>query len=417
MKPLLVNTFDIEGGAARAAYRLHKGLQQIGLDSKMLVQVKYSDDYTVFGPENKIDKVFSKIRPHLDLLPLYRYKNRNKTPWSNSLLPNKSLVDKINSFNPDIVHLHWINGGFFPISLIPYIKQPIIWTLHDSWPFTGGCHIPYECKKYENHCGQCPHLQSKSEKDLSYKIWKRKFKSFRNANLTIVTPSRWLADCAKRSSLFKNFRIEVIPNGIDTNKFKSIDKTFARNVLGLSKDKKYILFGAMNSTSDPNKGFQFLQPALQKLATLSNIDDIELIVFGASEPKEKPNLGFKVNYLGRIHDDLTLSIVYSAADVFVAPSIMENLPNTVIESLACGTPCVAFNIGGLKDMIDHKKNGYLAQPYNIEDLSYGILFTILDEERRIKMQKVAREKVKENFNILDISKKYMNLYSNILLYN
>ncbi|MGE5329740.1 MAG: glycosyltransferase family 4 protein [Deltaproteobacteria bacterium] len=412
MKTLIINTYDGDGGAARSAYRLHKGLQSIGINSQMLVQYKKSDDQSVISLYKRFSMIFSKIRAHIDRLPLKVYPNRKKFMWGLAWLPVtfKAIVGHL---KPEILHLHWISAGFVNVKYLAQIKQPIIWTLHDSWAFTGGCHIPFECKSYQNSCGKCPQLGSNINIDISNWVWRRKAKYWKNINLTVVTPSKWLADCARASSLFRNMRIEVIPNGLDLKIYKPVEKSIARNILNLPQDKKLILFGAMSSTSDLNKGFYYLQEALQYLVQQGMNESIEVVVFGNSSKEVEPQIGFKTYYLGNFNDDYTLALLYSAADVFVAPSIQENLSNTVMESLACGTPCVAFNIGGMPDMINHQENGYLARAFEADDLEEGISWVLADNERLNRLSKKAREKAEREYNIEDIARRYSKLYNEL----
>ena len=415
IKPLLISTHDIDGGAARAAYRLHKGLQSINVGSQMLVQNKQSDDYTVIAPESKVSKGIGILKPTLDSLPLQLYPQRDhKLRFSPQWLPDKLDV-KVAQINPDVINLHWINGGYLKIETIAKFNKPIVWTLHDMWAFTGGCHYNGECMNYINSCGTCPQLHSNKEKDLSRWIWQRKAKAWENLNLTIVTPSHWLAKCAASSSLLKDTRIEVIPNGLDTKQYKPIEKSLARSILGFPQNKQLILFGAMSATSDPRKGFNLLQSALQKLSQSGWGEQVELVVFGSSQPKNPTELGLKSHYLGRLNDDISLSLVYAAADVFIAPSVQDNLPNTVMESLACGTPCVAFDIGGMPDMIDHQQNGYLSKPFDIDDLARGIAWVLEDEERLQKLGVNGREKVEQNFTVEIQANSYMSLYNELSL--
>ncbi|MEI6330021.1 MAG: glycosyltransferase family 4 protein [Pseudanabaena sp. ELA645] len=412
-KPLLISTSDINGGAARAAYRLHKGLQSINVDSQMLVQNKQSDDYTVIAPESKVSIGIGKLKHTLDILPLQIYPQRDRsTSYSVQWLPDKLDV-KVAQINPDVINLHWINNGYLKIETIAKFKKPIVWTLHDMWAFTGGCHYNGDCMNYINSCGACPQLHSYKEKDLSRWIWQRKAKAWQNLNLTIVTPSHWLAKCAASSSLLKDTRIEVIPNGLDTKQYKPIEKSVARSILGLPEDKHLILFGAMSATSAPRKGFNFLQSALQNLSQSGWGENVELVVFGSSKPINPIELGFNSHYLGILNDDISLSLVYAAADVFLAPSVQDNLPNTVMESLACGTPCVAFDIGGMPDMIDHQQNGYLAQPFDIDDLAKGITWVLEDDERLRKLGTNSREKVEQNFTLEIQANNYLSLYKDI----
>ncbi|MFM6224340.1 MAG: glycosyltransferase family 4 protein, partial [Dolichospermum sp.] len=413
MKPLLISASDINGGAARAACRLHQGLQNIGVDSQMLVQNKQSDDYTVISPASKLGKGIGKLKPILDSLPLQLYPQRDRSTYSVQWLPD-NLAAQVAQINPDVINLHWINGGYLKIETIAKFKKPIVWTLHDMWAFTGGCHYNGDCVNYTNSCGACPQLHSNKEKDLSRWIWQRKANAWKNLNLTIVTPSHWLDKCAASSSLLKNVRIEVIPNGLDTQQYKPIQKSVARNILGLPEDKQLVLFGAMIATSDPRKGFNFLQSALQNLTQSGWGEQVELVVFGSSQPKNPTELGFKSHYLGRLNDDISLSLVYAAADVFLAPSVQDNLPNTVMESLACGTPCVAFDIGGMSDMIEHQQNGYLAKPFDVDDLARGIAWVLEDKPRWVALSQCGREKVENDFTVKAQAEKYISLYQSLI---
>lgn len=409
MKILIVNTSDIDGGAARAAYRLHKALLSQGVVSQMLVQSKSSDDYRVIGENHKIIKILNKLRPFLDSLPVRLYKNRTKTLFSSSWLPFSNIVDKINEINPDIVHLHWICNGMMRIEDIARIKAPIVWSLHDMWAFTGGCHYDEECNGYEKECGNCKILGSDEEKDLSRKIWHRKQKTFAKIpNMTIVGLSRWLAECAKKSTLFKNMKVVNLPNPIDTNVFKPFDKEKSRELWRLPKDKKLVLFGAMGATSDPRKGFEELSEALHKL----DDKNVEFVIFGSSEPQVSQNFGFKTHYLGSLSDDVSLVTLYSAVDVMIVPSLQENLSNAIMESLACGTPVVGFDIGGNSDMIEHKKTGYLAKAFDTTELAYGINW-ILNAVNYDELCQKAREKVVREFDSVMVAEKYISLYTQI----
>ena len=258
MKILHVNTSDIQGGAARAAFRLNRALNKLKVDSKMLVQSKAGDDLNVKSvAETKIQKGLAKIRPYYDMLPLKLYKNRQKAPFSVART-GEDICKNEYTKEADLINLHWINGGFLSLKSIKKLNQlhkPIVWTLHDMWPFTGGCHYSGGCAKYKEKCGQCPILNSSKDRDLTRRIWEKKNKYYKNLNLTIVTCSTWLAQCVKDSSLFNDLRIEVIPNSLDINVFKPIKKEIARDILNLPQNKYLILFGAMSATSDKRKGF------------------------------------------------------------------------------------------------------------------------------------------------------------------
>lgn len=410
MKTLIVNTSDIQGGAARAAYRLHCSLLAAGVNSEMLVQSKVSDDFSVKGPDTKVQKVAAKLRPTLDTLPVRRYKNRTKTLFSPAWLPFSSIAERINALNPDVVHLHWVTGGMLRIEDIAKIKAPIVWSLHDMWPFTGGCHYDELCGGFKKSCGSCKVLSSSVQGDLSRKVFLRKKKTYsQKQDITVVGLSRWLANEASDSELFTNYPVVNLPNPINTQFFSPFDKVQARKLLNLPQDKKLILFGAMGATSDPRKGFAELSQALELLTT----PNTELVVFGSSQPKEGTPFSQKVHYLGQLHDDVTLRVLYNAADVMVVPSLQENLSNAIMESLACGTPVVGFEIGGNSDLIDHQVNGYLAKPFSIEDLAIGIDW-ILQTDKCEVIADAARKKVLDNFDSKLVATKYIDLYKSIL---
>ncbi|MCK9801669.1 glycosyltransferase [Pseudomonas sp. MAFF 302030] len=343
MKILIVSSSDIEGGAARAAYRLHRSLIFQGLEVDMLVQSRDSDDYTVHGPASKVQKVISRLRPFLDSLPVRSYKKRTATLFSPAWVPFGGVVDRINRLNPDVVHLHWIAGGMLRIEDLVRIEAPIIWSLHDMWPFTGGCHYDEECGEFKQSCGNCPVLQSRKDNDLSRSVFLRKVRSFnKKKNITVVGVSQWLANEAALSVAFSGHRVVSLPNPIDTKVFAPFDRAQARYLLNLPCDSKLVLFGAMNATSDPRKGFEELSQALNGLP-----DDIELVVFGSGRPLAGGSFKQRSHFLGRLHDDVALRLLYSAVDVMVVPSKQEAFGQTASESMACGTPVVAYATTGL----------------------------------------------------------------------
>ena len=409
MKVLHLSESD-SGGAGRATLRLHQGLQRIGVDSQILVQLKYSDNKAVLAPRTTFGKFCAKLKllEHLDALPLKLYPQRKAGDFSLQWLPDR-IASKVAQFAPDVVNLHWVCHGYLSIESIAKFKTPIVWTLHDMWAFTGGCHYSQECDRYINSCGTCPQLSSSKNGDISRWVWQRKLKAWQDLNLTIVTPSTWLAKCASSSSLFKDVRVEVIPNGLDTQQYKPIPQQVARELLNLPQHKQLILFGAMYPNSDRRKGFYLLQQALQSIKKSAKHDSIEVVIFGAARPKEPIELGLPCHYLGKLNDDISLAVVYSAADVFVAPSTQDNLPNTVMEALACGTPCVAFNIGGMPDMIEHQHNGYLAQALDSEDLARGIIW-VLENQETNHLRHRARQKADKEFTLDLQARRYKSLY-------
>jgi glycosyltransferase involved in cell wall biosynthesis len=411
MKILHLNTYDKAGGAEIATYRIHKGLQKKGIDSNILVLNKKLNDPNIFGYQGKLHNISSKVRAKLNKLPLFFYKDRQ--PEFTAAWIYQDIQHQLNKINPDIINLHWIYNGFLRPESLSAFQKPLVWVLHDMWPFTGGCHYTRGCVKYHNQCGACPNLNSNKDNDLSRQLWQRKFKAWSELNITIVSISRWLADCARQSSLFKNCRIEVIPNSVDSSEYKPISKSLVRKQLGLHPTNKLILFGAMNSTSNKRKGFQYLIPALQKLAQSSCAENMELVVFGSLDKNNSLDLGMKATYFGILNGE-TLAQLYSAADVMVVPSVEEGFGNTTIESLACGTPVVSFDCTGLKDTVEHQKNGYRAECFSSDDLARGITWVLEDEERWQGLSRRSREKVEEEFTLEVQAQAYIKLYEEIL---
>ena len=408
MRVLHINTFDIAGGAARAVNWLHTGLLEQNIDSSMLVQQASGKKKSIHAKQGRLELALKDIRWILDYLPLMLYRHRTTTHWSTGWFPNR-IHKTVQAIDPDIIHLHWVCRGFLSIREIEKLcrlKRPILWTLHDSWPFTGGCHVPSSCLKYTTGCGACPQLHSKTVRDLSRFTFNQKNRRWNRHEMTIVTPSNWLADCARNSALFADKRIEVIPNGIDTAIYTYTSKETAREALHLPQNrKKKILCGAVNAHGDPNKGFNLLYQAIDQLGQSGWKDKIELIIFGESESMADHSLPVATHFLGHLHDDVTLRLAYSAADVFVIPSLQENLPNSILESLACGTPVVAFDACGIPDIIKHEHNGYLAKPFEVEDLAQGIV-QVLNRELQGTLD--------NRFTQASCAKQYTALYKNLL---
>jgi glycosyltransferase involved in cell wall biosynthesis len=412
MKILYLNGADIEGGAARAATRLLQGVHAQGADARLFVQRKSGDNPLIDGPPSLIGKAFGRARPTIEQLICGITPGKLNGPFCAAFLPD-GLLAQVTGTVPDIVHLHWV-ARMMRLETLHSFTVPIVWTMHDSWAFTGGCYLPGDCTRYQESCGACPVLNSSCEHDLSRRIWIRKQKAWQDLNLTVIAPSRWIAACAKASSLFRNTRIEVIPNGIDMQNYKPFDKHAAREHFSLPHDKKLILFGAKGATSDRNKGFHLYTEALRELTAIAKNDLVELVFFGSAEPDKLSGLGFKAHHLGWQNDDFSLAQLYSAADVFVLPSIQESLGYTVMEAMACGTPCVAFNQGGVPDLIDHQQNGYLAQPYKPADLARGIAWVLENKDRRDKLSLQARQKVEQEFVVEKVVERHIALYRELL---
>lgn len=405
MKIGILNRSDSIGGAAVSASRLYVKLKEKIFDIKYLIGVKQGKNESILL-HYKAD-YFAKLRNYVE--HLFLDKRNGSFPFSLGLFPFPlNLLIKYHKI--DILHLHWIGAGFVSIRSLSKIEKPIVWTMHDSWSFTGGCHIPYACTRYLGNCGQCPELVSKKENDLSRYLFQKKKNSYDQIqNITFVSPSKWLAEAASKSSLLCNRKIVVIPNGIDTLKFNPRNKIESRAILHIQPESKIILFGAVDSTSDKNKGYSQLLSALDLVMTT----DFEILVFGSKNIEILEILGKKTHFLGRICDEDMMATIYSAADVTIVPSLSENLSNVIMESLSCATPVVAFNIGGNSDMIDHRLNGYLAEPYQTTDLANGIDW-ILSHPNIGEIKRSARNKVVECFDINIIANKHIELYNSII---
>lgn len=412
MNIAIVSTFD-RGGAGKAALRLHQGLQQAGCPSRMLVSYRtgsYSHVSAGYTWRARFTRLFG---PRSERLASSFYRRRNALHFSTAWLPSATLC-KIRNEKPGITNLHWINDGYRSIESISKTGNHVIWTLHDMWPFTGGCHYSGDCRAFEARCGACPQLGSHSAIDLSRLNIYRKTRSWRQLSLTIVTPSRWLADMARKSTLFRDRRIEVIPNGIDLNCFRPIDQDWARSILGVKKSIQWLLFGASGGTDDPRKGFDLLRKTLTTLAEDNQLKNrLGLLMFGSNRAEQE--LGpFPIKNLGELNDEVSLSLAYNAADIFVAPSREDNLPNTIVEALACGTPCVAFGIGGIPDLIDHQTNGYLAEAYSTEELAEGIRWLFSSRDRLMTLKQNARQKAERELDLDLQAARYISLFKEVL---
>lgn len=408
IRVLHVCTYEMEGGAARAAHRLHTALRARGVDSAMLVQKKQSDDPTVMGPTNGRRKLAALIRPQADRVVLRTYRRREGVLFSTGLRRARDLVERINAHGADVVHLNWVSDGALGNLDIPRITAPIVWTLHDMWTYTGGCHYTMGCERWLEGCGSCPILGSHRRHDVTARIFREKARAFgEKRDITVIGPSRWMADCARRSPLLGRFPVHNIPYAIDLSRYAPYDQGVARDLTGLPRGARLILFGAMSATSDRRKGFQELIEALRDLQDLH--DTTELVVFGASAAPPGADTGFRAHYLGHVHDHVTQRLLYSAADVMVVPSLQENLANTVIEALACGTPVVGFPIGGNPDMIQTGVNGAIAPEVSAEGLATAIR-AVLEHPDPATLRAAARAGAERMFDPLSVTDRVTAVY-------
>lgn len=411
MKILHINFSDKSGGAAIAAYRHNEALNRAGYDSRLLVLDRLSSASSVIEPPEK--KSIIRIKSILYSV-LSSYKTKKYKPYAtfSTSAYGFNLAQQSEVKGADVILIHWVNGGMLSVKGVEQILRlgkPVIWFLHDMWPMTGGCHYSFSCTKYQNHCHTCFLLNDKNGstkyKDITYRLFEKKLKRWgKFKNLSIVAPSQWLADAARSSRLFKHCNVNVFRNVIDTELYRPIDKSIAREILNLPQKKKLILFGA-DSISSPYKGWSYLRDALNKL----NSQDVECVVFGnVNRPLDGINSNIKINYIGRLNDDYSLVLLYNACDVFVTPSIADNFPNVILEAMSCGLPSVGFNIGGIPEMIQHEKTGIIAEQLSGESLAEAIT-QMLNKADIIQFSQSARKWVEENASYKTIKKNIENI--------
>lgn len=409
MKVLFVAASDRIGGAAIGAYRTHQALRKRGIESEMLVLRKATSDrcvhrLSVYLP--RWDRARRRLAAHRHhRLLAVNPRHPDSGHWSLNLF-SYPIARAINALEADIVHLQWVGDNFLPIREVAKIKAPIVWTLQDMWAFTGGCHYAGETCDYREGKGHCEQLLSPGCKDISARVYREKLAAWADAPLTVVCLSRWLADCARSSAIMKDRRIGVIGNPVDAKVFKPLNKTVARQAFNLPAEKKLILFGAIGGTSDQRKGFAYLREALSGLEADTGA---ELVIFGGEAPLAL-DLPLPVHQVGALQDELSLSLLYGACDVYVLPTLQEAFGNTLVEALASGTPCVTFDGSGAVDIVWHRQNGYVAKLRDSEDLLRGIKWTLAQTWSREELHRdiIAR------YGSERVAQQYIELYQSLL---
>lgn len=418
MKVCLINTSDSGGGAPIACRRLLKALK-VTVEVKMVVQDKSTNKKDIVSLKHKpFGKLVSQVNFLLERLPFIVFYEKNKSlrfafstaSTGINICKEKEITDA------SILHLHWVNRGFLSINSLKELfklNKPVVWTLHDMWAFTGGCHYAGDCKHFLNCCGDCPILRNPGENDLSKRVWLAKEASYsQNKNIVFVACSEWMASMARKSNLLKNFKIMAIPNPIDTNVYRGLDRNTIRKRWRISEDAQVILFGAAN-INDQRKGIGYLIKALEILKLLHKTNSlIEVIFFGKNTQLDVSALPFPVKALPVLTSEQELVEVYNLADVFVLPSLEDNLPNMVMEALACAIPVVAFNQGGIPEMIDHQQNGYIADFKSAKDLANGISWVLSQDGALLKNN--ALRKVQSSYSEDIVAEKYIKLYQSML---
>lgn len=408
MKVLHLVAGELTGGAARGAYWLHQGLRSLGVDSLVYTnsQITHGDTSVVSVSRSKKDKIISIARSQADQAFASFYRGRQSGMFSAGVM-GADFTDSTECRQADVVHLHWINGGFVDMKHLAKLRKPVVWTMRDMWPMTGGCHYAMGCEKFITGCGSCDQLGSTSDRDLSRFVLNRKRK-YLPKSMKMIGISDWVSEQARQSLLFRDFDVRTIHNNVDANEFFPLDKPLARQLLGLNTEKKIILTGC-TSAKDIYKGFG------KYLEMLKHLDPAKyhLCFFGKLDQSIADGLGFDYTSFGYLHDSISLRLLYSAADVFIAPSLMEAFGKTLAEAMGCGTPVVCFDATGPKDIVTHQHDGYKAAPFEARGLAEGVEW-VTGEADYPQLAANAREKIVSTFDSPVIARQYRALYEEML---
>jgi glycosyltransferase involved in cell wall biosynthesis len=405
MRVFALNLSDSIGGAAKAAYRIHKAVTMVGVHSTLMVNRKSSVDASVIGLKSIFEELIDKFRSGLGVLVARTVRTPNADYHSTAIFPTR-WSKKLDRSDVDVIHLHWINGEMMSINDLGAIQKPLVWTLHDMWAFSGAEHYS-KTSRWKDGYTQANRPVVEKGFDLNRWTWNRKRNAWKRP-IQIVTPSHWLAECVKNSVLMQGWPVEVIPNPIDVDQWMPIDKKLAREQFGLPLGVPLILFGAIGGAADPRKGFDLLHAALQLISNVRS--DLELVVFGQDAPDQAIDLGFPVHYLGHLSSEAEMQMAYSAADVLVAPSIQEVFGQTASEAHACACPAVAFEGTGLADVIEHQQTGYLAKLGDVKDLADGISWVLGSTSKSTQLNNAARTRAVEKFSYPVIASQYQKIY-------
>lgn len=407
MKVLQINGSDTDGGAAIAGYRLHQGLLTQNINSRLLVgnSRSNSDRIATIDRQRQKEKLISAFTWRLGF----------------------NNIDSVGSFDvikhrfyreADLLNFHNLHGSYFNYLAIPQLTKtkPAVWTLHDMWSFTGHCIYSHDCDRWKNGCGKCPYPDTYPgvQKDNTRWEWQLKNWVYNRSNLVIVTLSQWLSDRV-RQSILNRFPIYHIPNGIDTNAYQPLDPQLCRTILDIPQNKKVLMFGAQ-SLADSRKGGDLLVRALQALPESLKQETI-LLTMGNDSTEIGKTVAIKTINLGYLNSDRLKSVAYSATDLFIFPTRADNLPLVLQESMACATPMVSFNVGGVPDLVRPHVTGYLAQPENTKDFSNGIVQLLEDENLRQQMSQNCRAIAIKEYSLEIQAQRYIDLYRQVLQRN
>lgn len=414
MRVLIVNTSEQTGGAAVASNRLMQALNQSGVKAKMLVKDKETDHLTVTQLPHQALKRLHFLWERWCIFWHLHFSKRHL--FHVDIANVGSDITSLPEFQEtDIIHLEWINQGMLSLRNIQKILEsgkPVVWTMHDMWPATGICHLTLACQNFKTQCGNCMYLPHHgSQNDLSYRVWKRKQKVYASGNIRFVACSNWLAAQAKASGLLQNQAVTTIPNPIDTHLFAPNDKVAAARRLGLPTDQQLVLFASQRITNE-NKGIQYLIEACKQLVAAhpEMKNKVGLVMLGGHAEELEDAFSLPTYSLGYVNDTKKIVDVYNAVDVFVLPSLSENLPNTIMEAMSCGVPCVGFNVGGIPEMIDHLQNGYVARYKDTASLAEGIAWILDKDTNGAELSRRCIHKVQTAYAQQHVAKRYLEVY-------
>lgn len=404
-KVLHVNYSDIIGGAAIGVNRFHQALLKSGVDSKILVCDKNSNDDKILGPTSTVELLFNQFKIGFSRLVKRKLiHTENKETFSFNFF-NTRILDRINRQDVDVVHLHWIGNEMISISQLKKIKKPIVWSFWDMWPICGAEHHSYD-ERYSHGYTKLNRPLNERGIDLNRLIWNYKKKNF-NFKYTITSPSKWFLNIVKKSKLHKEKKIVHLPLNIDTSIWKPRDVKYSKDFFNLDNNKKILLFGSATSTND-RKGFNFLI----KLFKEKNFKNCKLLIFG-EKPKNLDQLNVDYTYVGRVKDIYSLNMLYSLSDLLLMPSKIELFGQIGMEANACGTPSVIFEDTGATDYVKHLKTGYISKYLDLHDYANGINLLIKDKDLYKQISYNCREYISENFSNDKISKRLIEIYSEV----
>ena len=394
MKVLIIGTTDILGGAAKVSWELKNALENEGHEVSMFVADKRSDDENVhIIPRSNWRKYAGLLLATEGLI---------STDW---ILETKEFKEA------DIVHCHNLHGRYFNLETLQKMSllKPIVWTLHDEWAVTPHCAYTLEGTNMENGLYVCPSIDTQPRIlwDNSKRLADSKVSIYKKSKLHVVTPSKWLYDRAA-NTILKDQDLQLIPNGIDSSSFKQTDKSIAREKLNLPPDKKIILFLATAGKANTWKGWKYNEKMIN---TFKDEDDVLFLNVGNLSTEKPEN---NVEYRMHVKSSDELALYYSAADVLLFTSIAENFPLVILEAMSCGLPIVAFDVGGVKEVVTHLKNGYIAPYQDTSALKEGLDWSLsLPNEEKVTLAKHSSQKIAESYDISNMIQSYFDLYKKL----